>query len=98
MKFASKSPTLRNILSIESKTQGSTRPAFNKQRRTQVDEAKVRRSSNPRLAYQIQEPRLKIKHEHEPRVGGSHSKETLELRELLKLLLMAKTSSNGFTT
>ena len=76
MKSASKPLTLRNILSIESKTQGSMRSAFNKQRWTQVDKAKARRSSNPRLAYQIQEPRLKIKYGHERRVGGSHSKET----------------------
>ena len=75
MKSASKPPTLRNILSIESKAQGLTRPAFNKQIRTQVDEAKTRKSSNPHLAYQFKSC-LKIKHGHEPRVGGSHSKET----------------------
>ena len=75
MKFASEPPTLRKIWSVEFKMQGSLRPAFNKQIQTQVDEAKARRLSNPRLAYQIQEPRLKIKHGHEPRVGGSHSKE-----------------------
>ena len=76
MKSASKTPTLRNIMSIESKTQGPMKPAFNKQRQTQMNEVKTRRSSNPRLAYQIQEPRLEIKHWHEPRIGGSHSKET----------------------
>ena len=51
MKSASEPPTLRKILNIEFKKQGSTRLAFNKQIRTQVDEAKMRRSSNPRLAY-----------------------------------------------
>jgi len=51
MKSASKPPILRKILSIELKTQASTRPAFNKQIQTQVDEAKAWRSSNSRLAY-----------------------------------------------
>jgi len=51
MKSASKPPILRKILSIELKTQGSAKPVFNKQIQTQVDEAKTRRSSNPRLAY-----------------------------------------------
>jgi len=32
--------------------QGSMKPAFNKQTQTQDDEAKIRRSSNLRLAYQ----------------------------------------------
>jgi len=38
----------------------------------------------------IQEPRLKIKYGHEPRVGSSHSKETQELREFLKPLQWQK--------
>jgi len=32
--------------------QGSMKPVFNKQPQTQANEAKTRRSSNPRLAYQ----------------------------------------------
>jgi len=52
MKFASEPSSLREILSIEFKTQGSMRPAFNRYMRTQADEARTRRSSNPRLAYQ----------------------------------------------
>jgi len=46
-------PHLEKILSIKLKTQGPTRLAFNKQIRTQVDEVKVQRSSNLRLAYQF---------------------------------------------
>ena len=44
-KSASELPTLRNILSIQSKKQGSTRSAFNKQIWTQADEAKTQRLS-----------------------------------------------------
>jgi len=51
MEFASEPSSLREILSVEFKTQGSTRPAFNRQIRAQADEAKTWRSSNPRLTY-----------------------------------------------
>ena len=52
MKSASEPSSLREILSIEFKMQGSTKPAFNSQIQTQADKAKTQRSSNLRLAYQ----------------------------------------------
>ena len=42
MEFASELSSLREILSIGIKTQGSTKPAFNKQTQTQANEAKTR--------------------------------------------------------
>jgi len=53
--------------------QGSIKPAFNKQTQAQADEAKKRRSLDPRLA-SVQESHMKIKHGHEPHVGSSIQK------------------------
>jgi len=52
MKSASKLSSLREILSNEINTPGSTKPAFSKQTQTQDNEAETWKSSNPRLVYQ----------------------------------------------
>jgi len=49
---ASEHPHLEKFFKCQDQTQGSTKPAFNTQIRTQADEMKTRRSSNLRLAYQ----------------------------------------------
>jgi len=64
MKFAFEPSSLREILSIKFKTQGLTRPAFNRLIQTQADEAKTQRSSKLASCLPMQEPRLKIKHGH----------------------------------
>jgi len=52
MKSAYELPYLEKFFKCWNQTQGSMKPAFNKQTQTQADKAKTRRSSNPRLAYQ----------------------------------------------
>jgi len=52
MKSASELPHLEKFSKCWNQTQGSTKPAFNKQTQTQADEAKTQRLSNLRLAYQ----------------------------------------------
>ena len=52
MESASELSSLREILSIGIKTQGSTKPAINKQMPTQANEAKTWKLSNLHLAYQ----------------------------------------------
>jgi len=51
-KSASELPHLEEFSKCWDQTQGSTKPAFNKQTQTQADEAKTWRSLNSRLAYQ----------------------------------------------
>ena len=52
MKFTSELPHLGQFSKCQDQTQGSTKPAFNKQIQIQADEVTTQRSSNPRLAYQ----------------------------------------------
>jgi len=51
MKSAFELSHLQKFSKCWDQTQDSMKPAFNKQTWTQADEAKTRRSSNPRLAY-----------------------------------------------
>jgi len=71
---ASELPHLEKFPKCQDQTQGSMKPAFNKQIQIQADEAKTRRSSNSRLAYQCKSCIECQKHGHEPRVGGSVQK------------------------
>jgi len=52
MSSASELPHLGKFSKCQDQTQGSMMPTFNKRIRIQADEAKTRRSSNLRLAYQ----------------------------------------------
>jgi len=52
IKSASELPNLGKFFKYQDQTRGSTKSAFNKQIRTQTDEVKMRRSSNPCLTYQ----------------------------------------------
>ena len=62
-KSASKLLTLRNILSIGSKTQGSMGPCVQQTGTEWIKDAEV---VKPASYLSTQEPRLKIKHGHEP--------------------------------